>query len=734
MLDLIRRERAVRGDVMLGKTNLPRKVKWEVIDVAEPGQFCVAAYVVGQRERLWWDVGRDGSRAIVSGTSGGGKTQLLATWAIYPTLWNQLLGAGWGETLILDPKATAAYQPAQNMGAVLVKEPEDLLDALADIARDTQARNRLLGEIVKDRVDDSGIEREDGEVSIWHLTPAEWDEYGLWPRAVFVDELSDLMNPNPDDFPPGFWKDGMKAKVARDFTHVARKSRSAGYVIVIGNQRMDVSETAGGLVREQFPSRLVLGEVTEDHYKMMFGDSGARMIPPEGDSLTAGHGWATNMGGKSLARLLVPEINLANYAALKGAGDGLGFDPKPFVRRHAGTDPEDPDDGQPTPGLDDQARKVWAHLAEHPRSSRREVAEETGVPLGTLEKQLLNQKAGRKRHTRMFVEVERGGPGGRPSLFSAVPDAPDPTPSPVGPPVGGGHREGVWGWQVGAGVGEEAWWRAAAQGGRALATGWLARMILRAWGLRHLWGHLEAGSRRRDPKVIRQAHAEGNGRCRWCGRAGQLQVDHRRMLSAGGADVVENTQLLCMRPGKPSCHAAKTAGERTARAIRRRTATVDDSAGSALRKNVAPLLEVVHVDQVVFGALLLLGLLGGLGIVGGGWKWPALAALVYVATTLVPWAFKIWRNRGRTNPDHRATKRIDPAADEDRRKETFWALREKRKWWSRYRIKRHARATVRAKSRAAIATATGRYLAGFLAPKIVPLLPTVIAAVFGVLF
>ena len=46
-------------------------------------------------------------------------------------------------------------------------------------------------------------------------------------------------------------------------------------------------------------------------------------------------------------------------------------------------------------------------------------------------------------------------------------------------------------------------------------------------------------------------------RCRRCGRAGKLEIDHRRPLWKGGGNELENLQALCR-----DCHIDKSRAER----------------------------------------------------------------------------------------------------------------------------------------------------------------------------
>lgn len=64
-------------------------------------------------------------------------------------------------------------------------------------------------------------------------------------------------------------------------------------------------------------------------------------------------------------------------------------------------------------------------------------------------------------------------------------------------------------------------------------------------------------SRGRRWRRLRRLVLDRDGwRCRKCGRAGRLEVDHARPLFRGGGDELANLQSLCRR-----CHFAKSAIE-----------------------------------------------------------------------------------------------------------------------------------------------------------------------------
>lgn len=81
-------------------------------------------------------------------------------------------------------------------------------------------------------------------------------------------------------------------------------------------------------------------------------------------------------------------------------------------------------------------------------------------------------------------------------------------------------------------------------------------------------------------------------------------------------------------------------------------------------------------------------------------------------------------------PDHKPTALKDPTRDEQRAKETFWALRRARGWWDRHVVRSHAGAGRRARWRTFTAKTTGRYLAGWGTPHVAPYLPSVLVPLF----
>lgn len=106
------------------------------------------------------------------------------------------------------------------------------------------------------------------------------------------------------------------------------------------------------------------------------------------------------------------------------------------------------------------------------------------------------------------------------------------------------------------------------RGAVAWGVGPAVRWRLRLGALRNFTRPVVEGPFDRDELVRRQAHQDGNGRCAACGRAGQLDVDHVVAFQFGGEDARENVRLLCIRPGRASCHRAKTSAENAVRSAR----------------------------------------------------------------------------------------------------------------------------------------------------------------------
>lgn len=162
-----------------------------------------------------------------------------------------------------------------------------------------------------------------------------------------------------------------------------------------------------------------------------------------------------------------------------------------------------------------------------------------------------------------------------------------------------------------AGAPARGWLWETLQDARAVVTGPFVRLGLRAMALRHLVGPLVEGAHYRSETVRLEAWGKSSGRCACCGWRGPLEVDHRRMLSARGTDTIDNVWTLCKRGGgKPSCHDAKTDGERTVRAIRKRAGTFDDGQpkGEPLSKMARQLIANVPVYRWWLVAAALVGL------------------------------------------------------------------------------------------------------------------------------
>lgn len=250
------------------------------------------------------------------------------------------------------------------------------------------------------------------------------------------------------------------------------------------------------------------------------------------------------------------------------------------------------------------------------------------------------------------------------------------------------------------------------------------RVWLMLGALRWLGVALEEGPFERSEAVRVETWALSDGTCAACGRGGQMEVDHARPMFAGGVDETENTRLLCIRPGRASCHRAKTRGETFVRSLRIRTGTARGPAQRPLHESVTTLVRARRAWWYGLWASLLVGVVWHPMLVVG------IAGLVFLVLGPVIAIVQAKASR----KDHRASPdgAVDPKA---RRSPAIEYLKAKggRTFRDRFTRKHHDRLSSAAFGRHYTLRATGLYLLGWSSWWIVPALPGVALALLGLL-
>lgn len=575
----------MRGDE---RSALPRFEEWEVVDLGgREGVFTVGR-ALGQAGRLrWHPLDGEPPHCLVTGSTGGGKTSLMASWALLPALWNLHYGADWDRTLILDPKGGSGFDAAVAHGARVVTRAAEIRDALKSAYNHAERRNRVMGEEIAIAVPDRrGILRAEKPKSFRDLTPEQRAEFNMRPRLLIIDEASDMLGKRETDAEvKGVW-----GEARAHLRQLVQKARAAGIIVVVGLQRPDAA-ILDGFTRDQLQARVAVGDMGPEGFRMVLGPTLGKRADEEGQSMTPGQAWTTHIGGRRVAQAYVAKVDLTGYLPFAG------------------------------------------ELAVAPES----------------------------------------GP-----------------PSPEGT---GSVRGAGWAWLVGPWV-----------------RGWLRVRSVRLLGGPVVVGELERSAGLRLAKLV-----ETGLRCEACGRVGQVEVDHDRPLWAGGRDVAGNLRTLCQRPGRPSCHGAKTSAEAKVRALRYR------SGGASTRSWLAGTARAVPPYRWSLAALVILGLV----YAPTAWQVAAVVALVVLGPV---WAWGRARAR-----DGDYVPRADGGADPGVRRQAWFDVMEARKnprrfRWARVIIlhRRNVKVTV---YRAFTLRALACFLAGAWLVWTVTHIPAAVAAV-----
>jgi len=573
MGDVIRAYRARRGE-------LPARETWEAIDIGPPGKmaFCMGR-VAGSARRAYWRPSVGASpHGFAAGRTRLGKTSALKAWAMTPILHNRLHGSDWLPPIILDPKATGAFDIHEQNGAEVIRTDGAIKDRLEDLWQEAEKRNRRMGKLVVGRQDRRGVARPFSPEKVYDLTPAEREHFGLRPIYLTFEEMRDILGEGDHGLSTEQRRN--RGRVNDLFTQLVQKAGSAGIHVMAGVQQPR-ADVIGSYARDQMACRVLFGRADTHTVRMVVGEEEAKRIAQEAEVLEPGHGFGIGFSrDKIVERIYLPLVDLTDYGDFAVDMDSAGD------------------------------RATLAEVAETIR---------------------LRQ-------------------------------APRTTPTVQGP--GGALSGGL-------------------RGAVALVAGPVVRTGLRAGALRHVVGEVREGPFVRRQEVVKATwEASGSGRCAACGRAGQLEVDHRVPLVFGGVDAVENTRLLCKRPGRASCHGAKTSAELLILNARRR-------AGSAPGPKPPPLAEgmgnVLRLRRPWWWCLWLAPIVGFLHA-PGLWQVAAVLALILLGPV---WAWMLGKSSRvdvRSSPDGS----VDPSS---RRSPAIEFLKAKggRGFRERYILRHHLR-------------------------------------------
>lgn len=611
------------------KGNLPDIETWSTVDLGPRGEGkLIVGRQEGSKKRLYLDLWTGVTpHVLVVGGTRGGKSSLMAAWSMIPMLQNVYHGTDWGQTLVLDPKRTGDYAVARSNGVRVIGDWQEIRDAIAALVKVASKRNEQMGQIEVERKDKFGVMRGYFATKIYDYDQEQRAEHGMEPILVVIEEVRDILG--DDAVTSGQENRALRREITELFTQLAQKAGAAGIHLAAAVQQPR-ADILGGFARDQFGARILVGRAGPETVQMVMGME-ARKVLSEADVARAGHGYAVNISDERIVqKVYVPLFDLDGYRS--------------FAQRTKTPEPE-PEVVDPGPipsdltGASNETiiRAAWLYLAEHGPATRSEIAAAINANPKTI---------------RNLVSARRGffvadGKKGREAVWKSSMTPPTNDSPRRGERVGGSGGSGGGGFIGDVQVVADPSWR----DGAAVVVGPVVRSWLRVRALRHLSGPVLKGPFYRSIEVRNETWAKGEGRCACCGRTGQLEVDHDRTLIFGGEDDASNTRLLCERPGKASCHGAKTSAELAVLRARRRMGTAPgDKPDPAWKSAVA----FFRLKPLWWWCLLVSFLLG---LFDGRWWWIALGCTAVLG---VLWMFAA-ASAARRQLAGRADEVVDPS-------------------------------------------------------------------------
>lgn len=244
-------------------------------------------YQIPLMKGLLWDIAKTPHMLIVGGT-GGGKTYFIFT------LIQGLLRMK-ADLILLDPKQSD------------LADLEKILPNVAYKQTGIEMQLRMFYE---------GMEKRYEEMRSLpnYIGGKDFTYYGLKPVVVIFDEFVafvDTLNSKE------------KEKVNFYLNQVILKGRQAGYFIVLATQRPDAQYLSGAM-RDQLNARVVLGKMSDDGYRMAYGNVDKKFVNKGQRGRGYIHLLGTTNGVREFISPFVPEdyCFMASIEAL--AGEALG--------------------------------------------------------------------------------------------------------------------------------------------------------------------------------------------------------------------------------------------------------------------------------------------------------------------------------------------------------------------------------------------------------------------------
>ncbi|QNA92403.1 FtsK/SpoIIIE domain-containing protein [Microbacterium sp. Se63.02b] len=252
---------------------LPDAVSLDELEQPDPRSGLSAAIGRSARGQVVLDIVEDGPHAIVTGTTGTGKSELLVSWVTAIAARN---GPDRVVFVLADFKGGTTFEPLRGLrqvAAVITDlDEEGARRGVSSLTAELRRRESVLT---------AAGARDVGEVDM--------------PRLVIVvDEFAALLSEHPD--------------LGAVFTDVAARGRALGMHLILGTQR------AAGVVRDALaancPLRISLRVGDPSDSRLMIGSEAASALPGGADSR-----------GLALVRRPVDTEPVAMRVALTGAAD-----------------------------------------------------------------------------------------------------------------------------------------------------------------------------------------------------------------------------------------------------------------------------------------------------------------------------------------------------------------------------------------------------------------------------
>ncbi|HSY14798.1 MAG TPA: FtsK/SpoIIIE domain-containing protein, partial [Jatrophihabitantaceae bacterium] len=297
---------------------------WLPAQWALGGRSTRAAVGAGVDGAFLLDLKADGPHALVSGTTGAGKSEFLQSWVASLALVNRPDALNF---VLVDYKGASALADCERLphtvGLVTNLDNRETERALTSLDAELKRRELALKELGVKDVDDA-----------WDRDPAFAARYGLARLALVIDEFAELVHELPD--------------FVKGLVRIARVGRSLGVHLVLATQR------PAGVVSAEMQSnvglRIALRMADKENSQEVLGSTDSAFISPS----TPGRGYARRGGGVALAAFQAARVAGRRRGARAETTPSVTV-PPPVVRNVAWPQLGEPLDLRRVQAADDQS-------------------------------------------------------------------------------------------------------------------------------------------------------------------------------------------------------------------------------------------------------------------------------------------------------------------------------------------------------------------------------------------